>query len=86
MVHRLVKEIDLGKQMDKVVTGLRGEYRDEFDKVSGDVLNILIDSAEMETYHKIKMATKSQGVVAFGVLCRWFTDVSSSGWRSKPRC
>ena len=34
IVHRLVKEIDLGKEMKKVVTGLRGEFGDEFDKVS----------------------------------------------------
>ncbi len=37
IVRRLVKEIDLGKDMGKVVTGLRGEYGDEFDKVLGDV-------------------------------------------------
>ncbi len=36
IVHRLIKEIDLGKDMEKVVTGL-GEFGDEFDKVSGDV-------------------------------------------------
>ncbi len=44
--------------MEKVVTGLRGEYGDEFDKVSGDVWNILIDKAEMEPYDKIKIAPK----------------------------
>ncbi len=42
IVHRLVKEIDLGKEMEKVVTGSEGEYGDEFDKVSGDVRNTLI--------------------------------------------
>ena len=60
IVHRLVKEIDLGKEMEKVVTGLRGEFGDEFDKVSGDVWNILIDKAEAEAYDKIKMVPKEQ--------------------------
>ena len=31
IVHRLVKEIDLGKEMEKVVTGLRTYYGDEFE-------------------------------------------------------
>ena len=85
IVHRLVKEIDLGKEMEKVVTGLRGEYGDEFDKVSGDVWNILIDKAEMEAYGKIKMVPKGQGVVAYGVLYRWFTDVSGLGLAEQAR-
>ena len=85
IVHRLVKEIDLGREMEKVVTGLKGEYGDEFDKVSGDVWNILIDKAEMEAYGKIKMVPKGQGVVAYGVLCRWFTDVSGLGLAEQAR-
>ena len=85
IVHRLVKEIDLGREMEKVVTGLKGEYGDEFDKVSGDVWNILIDKAEMEAYDKIKMVPKSQGVVAYGVLYRWFTDVSGLGLAEQAR-
>ncbi len=38
MVHRLVEKIDLGRGMEKVLTGLRGEYGDGFDKVSGENL------------------------------------------------
>ncbi len=52
-MQRLVKEIDRGKETEKVVTGLKGECGDEFDNVSGDVWNILIDKAEMESYEKI---------------------------------
>ena len=72
----MVKEIDLGKDLEKVVTLLKGEYGDEFAKVSGDIWNILIDKAEAEAYDKIKMVPKGQGVVAYGVLYRWLTDVS----------
>jgi hypothetical protein len=62
--------------MDKVVTGIRREYGNEFDKVSGDVWNILIGEAEAEAYDKIKMVPKGQGAIAHGLLYRWFTDVS----------
>ena len=44
--------------MVKVVTRLRGEYGDEFDKVSGDVWNILIDKAEMEAYDESRWYPK----------------------------
>ncbi len=63
IVHRLVKEIDLGKAIEKVVTGLKGEYGDEFDKASGDVWNSLLGKAEMEAYDKIKMVSRGQRVV-----------------------
>ena len=79
IVQRMVKEIDLGKDLEKVVTTLKGEFGDEFVKVSGDIWNILIDKAEAEACDKIKMVPKGQGVVAYGVLYRWFTDVSGLG-------
>ena len=76
MVQRMVKEIDLGKDLEKVVTTLKSEYGDEFDKVSGDMWNALIDKAEAEANDKIKMLPKGQGVVAYGVL----------SWLSTWRC
>ncbi len=48
--------------------------------------NMSIDKVEMQAYAKIKMVPKSRGVVAYGVLRRWFADVSGLGWRSKPGC
>ena len=77
----MVKEIDLGKDLEKVVTTLKSEYGDEFDKVSGDMWNVLIDKAEAGAYDKIK----GQGVVACGVLYRWFTDVSGLGLAEQAR-
>ncbi len=47
------------------MTGLKVEYGDEFDKVSGDVRNILIDRAEMEAYDKFKMVPKGRQAVAY---------------------
>ncbi len=67
------------------MTGLRGECGDKFDKGSGDVWNILIDNAEAEPYDKIKMVPKGQGVVAYGILLRWFADVSGLGLAEQAR-
>jgi len=84
IIQRMVKEIDLGKELGKVVATLMDEYQ-EFEKVSGDVWNVLIDKAEAEAYDKIKMVPKGQGVVAYGVLYRWFTDVSGLGLSEQAR-
>ncbi len=63
IVHRLVTEIDVGKEIEKVVTGRKGEHGDEFENVSGDVWNILVDREEVEAYDKIKMVPKGQGLL-----------------------
>jgi hypothetical protein len=68
------------------VTRLRGEFGDEFDKVSGDVGNFLIDRAESEAYDKINMVPKGHAEVAFRVLYYWFTDLSGWVWRSERGC
>ncbi len=44
--------------------------------MSGDVWNTFIDKAGMEASDKIKPVPKGQGIVAYGALYRWFTDVS----------
>ncbi len=53
--------------------------------MSGDVWSILIDKAEMEAYDKIKMAPEGQRVVAYGILYRWFTDVSGLCFAEQAR-
>ncbi len=55
IAQHLVKETDLGKEVDKVVEDLRVTYGGEFVRTSGDVWNILLDKAENEAYDKIKM-------------------------------
>ncbi len=56
----MVKDIELCKEMEKVVTELRGEFGDEFDKVSAGVWNSLIGKAEAEAYDNIKMLPKDK--------------------------
>ncbi len=69
IVRRLVKEIDRGKELEKVVTGLREEFGDECNKVSGDVWEILIpghSSREYPYQHK----GKSKGKDFQGECCK----------------
>ncbi len=53
--------------------------------MSGDVWNILIDEAEMEAYDKIKTAPKGQGIADYGLLYRWFANVSGLNLAEQPR-
>ena len=41
--------------------------------------------AEVEAYDKIEIVPKGQRVVAYGVLYRWFTDVSGLGLVEQAR-
>jgi hypothetical protein len=80
IAHRLVKEIDLGNEMEKVATGLRADCGDDFEKASGGVCK-----AEMEADDKIKMVPTGQGVSTSGVMYRRFTDVSGLGLAEQVR-
>ncbi len=64
----MVKEIDLCNSLEKVVTGLKENFGDEFNEAFGDVWNIWIDKAEAQVYDKIKMVPKGQGVAAYVLL------------------
>ena len=52
---------------------------------SGDIWRVLFDKADAEVYDKIKMGPKGQAVVVYGVLYRWFTDVSGLGLAEQAR-
>ncbi len=53
--------------------------------MSGDAWDILFDKAEVGAYDKIKMVPTGRGVVAYGVLYRWFTGVSRLGLAEQAR-
>jgi hypothetical protein len=84
-VHRPVRESDLGKEMEKVVADLSADRGDEFEKVSRDTWSSPIDREEAEAYDKINMVPKEQGVVAYGVMYRWFMGVSGLGAAEQAR-
>ncbi len=44
-----------------------------------------MDKAENEAYDKIKMVHKGDRMTAYGVLCRWLTDVSGLGLAEQAR-
>ncbi len=50
-----------------------------------DIWSMLIDKAEMEAYDKIKMIAKGEGLLAYGVMRRWSTDVSGLGLAEQTR-
>jgi hypothetical protein len=83
IIQQLVTETDLGQELGKVVENLRSNHGEEFRRVSGDVWNVLMDKAENEAYDKINMVP---GVVACGMLYRWFTDVLGLGLADNPGC
>ncbi len=85
IIQHLGKETDLGKELDKVVEELRITYGGEFVRLPGDVWNILMDKTENEAYDKIKMVQKGDGISAYGVSYRWFTDVSGLGLAEQDR-
>ncbi len=44
--------------------------------MSRDICKILFDNAKVEAFGKIKMIPHGEHLGAYGVLYRWFTDVS----------
>ena len=54
VVHKLVREIDLGKEMETILVTMENDYGSTFREMSHDIWKVLIDKAEAEAYDKIK--------------------------------
>jgi hypothetical protein len=76
LVHKLAREIDLGKDRKTVLIALGTEYGATLGEASPDVWKVLIDRAEAEAYKKVKTIPQGHGNKEYGVVYRWFTDVS----------
>ena len=77
------KELDVGRPMDDVENETcqkRG-----FTKLNQDLYNIIIDKAEGEAYDKVKNLKVGEGLTAYMVLHKWFTDVSGMGLAEQAR-
>ncbi len=85
IAQHVVKEMDFGKDLDKIAEDLRITYGREFVRISGDVWNVLPDKAKNDPCDKIKHFCKGDGVTAYGVLYRWFTDVSGLSLAEQAR-
>ncbi len=85
IIHKLVRNIDLGKKLDKILTALRGECGGVSTEASGDIWNVLGDKRKVEAHDMIKMNTEAEGVVAHRVMHRWFTNVSGLGLAEQAR-
>ena len=85
MVHYMVREIDLGRDLGAVIKKLGEVYGEMYTNASGDVWKVLIDKAEAEAYDKIKTIQQGEGLKAYAVIYRWFTDVSGLGLAEQAR-
>ncbi len=70
MVHKLAREIDLGKEMEAILMMMENEYGSIFEEVTLDIWKVLIDKAEAEAYDKIKTIQQGGWIKAYGVLYR----------------
>ncbi len=50
-----------------------------------DLWKVLIDKTEAEAYDKVKTITQGQALKAYGIVYRWFTDVSGLGLAGQSR-
>ncbi len=55
------------------------DYGSVFQETSSDIWKVLIDKAEAEAHDNIKTIPHGEGFKGYGVLFRWFTDVSGFG-------
>ena len=85
MVHKMARELDLGKEVDGVLSALYTVYGDVLWEASADIWRVLVDKTEAEAYDKIKMIPSGEGLRAYGVVYRWFTDVSGLGLSEQAR-
>ncbi len=64
IVHKLAREIDLGKDMETVLVALGREDGATLGEASQDVWKVLMDKAEAEAYDKIKPTPQGHGIKA----------------------
>ena len=85
LMQIVVREVDLGKDLAVVLEQGSSTAPQLWQELTKDVYKILIDKADGEAYDKIKMVPSGDGMRAYGVLYRWFTDVSGLGLVEQSR-
>ena len=85
MIEEMVKLIDLGKSIDKVLDEMDYKYAGDWNSMSEEMYKVLIDKADGEAYDKIKSITAGDGCKAYAIMYKWFTDVSGLGLSEQTR-
>ena len=86
VLEAVEKELNIGTPMDKIDEEIKNKIADaDYEKLAHDLYSILIDKAEDEAYDKIKNIDTNEGLRAYMVLYRWFTDVSGMGLAEQAR-
>ena len=80
-----MREIDVGKSIESVLSDGPNLMGSDWSRLTSDMYKILIDKAEGEAYDKIKTVPNGEGMRAYLILYRWFTDVTGVGLAEQAR-
>ena len=79
-------EMNIGNPIDEVYDDIKVKYPGEGHKrLAQDLYNIIIDKVEDEAYDRVKNVDVNNGLQAYMILYRWFTDVSGMGLAEQAR-
>ncbi len=70
IAHKMAREVDLGKEVDAVISMLYSVYGEELREASADVWRVLLEKAEAEAFDNIKMIPQGEGIKPYGVVHR----------------
>ena len=85
LVQKLIKEIDLGRDLGVALENTSLGQPETHAEAAKDPWKVPIDKAEAEACEKIKSLPQGEGLRAYGVLRRWFTDASGLGLAEQVR-
>ena len=77
IIKAIEKSMDIGEQINDALDDLDPQYLlEDFNK---DLLCILMDKCEGETYDKLKGMQSKPGAEVYMIIYRWFTEISGLG-------
>ncbi len=85
IVHKLAREIHLGKDIETSLGALGRERGATLGEASQDIWEVCFDKAEAEAYDRIACIPHGHGIKAYGAVYRWFTDVTGLGLAEQVR-
>ncbi len=69
-MNGMAREIDLGKEVDAVISMLYSVYGEDLWEASADIWRNLVDKAVAEAHDKIKIIPQKPGIKVYGVVYR----------------
>ena len=82
----IAQELHTGTNLDELTHTLQDEYEQNLLGVmSQDLYTIRMDKSEGDAYDKVRSVPERQGLLAYGKLYQWFTEVSGLGLTEQTR-